>query len=108
MLRVGGVGTFPAVPVISVVVPAWLPDGTATAFLPAALESLLAQTLTDWEARPGTGHRPVLHVHGRSRVPTARPLAGGAARERVWARRFDFTFDAHADELLDLFRKAAG
>jgi hypothetical protein len=38
------------VPVVSVVVPAWLPDATATAFLPAALESLLAQTLTDWEA----------------------------------------------------------
>jgi len=28
-------------------------------------------------------------------------------RERVWAQRFDFTFDAHADELLDVFRKAA-
>jgi glycosyltransferase involved in cell wall biosynthesis len=38
------------VPVVSVVVPAWLPDATASAFLPAALESLLAQTLTDWEA----------------------------------------------------------
>jgi glycosyltransferase involved in cell wall biosynthesis len=38
------------VPVVSVVVPAWLPDTTATAFLPAALDALLAQTLTDWEA----------------------------------------------------------
>ena len=50
MLLAVGVGTLPAVPVVSVVVPAWLPDATATAFLPAALDSLLAQTLTDWEA----------------------------------------------------------
>jgi glycosyltransferase involved in cell wall biosynthesis len=50
MLLAVVVGSFRAVPVISVVVPAWLPDATATAFLPAALESLLAQTLTDWEA----------------------------------------------------------
>ena len=28
-------------------------------------------------------------------------------RERVWAQRLDFSFDAHADELLDVFRKAA-
>ena len=43
-------GSFRAVPVVSVIVPAWLPDATATAFLPAALESLLAQTLAGWEA----------------------------------------------------------
>jgi hypothetical protein len=29
----------------------------------------------------------------------------GELRERVWAQRGDFTFDAHADELLDVFRK---
>jgi len=28
-------------------------------------------------------------------------------RERVWAQRFDLSFDAHADKLLDVFRKAA-
>jgi hypothetical protein len=39
-----------APPVVSVVVPAWLPDVTAAAFLPAALDSLLAQTLSGWQA----------------------------------------------------------
>jgi hypothetical protein len=29
----------------------------------------------------------------------------GELRERVWAQRGEFTFDAHADELLDVFRK---
>jgi Glycosyl transferase family 2 len=41
----------PAVgPLVSVVVPVYLADATAAAFLPAALDSLLAQTLTAWEA----------------------------------------------------------
>ena len=37
-------------PLVSVVVPVHLADATAVAFLPAALDCLLAQTLTRWEA----------------------------------------------------------
>ncbi len=37
------------VPSVSVVVPVYL-DRPAAAFLPAAMDSLLAQELTDWEA----------------------------------------------------------
>jgi hypothetical protein len=37
-------------PLVSVVIPAYLADATAAAFLPAALDCLLAQTLTRWEA----------------------------------------------------------
>jgi hypothetical protein len=38
------------VPAVSVVVPAHLADASQAAFLPAALDALLAQTLQDWEA----------------------------------------------------------
>ena len=37
-------------PFVSVVVPAHLADSSQAAFVPAALDCLLAQTLTDWEA----------------------------------------------------------
>jgi Glycosyl transferase family 2 len=37
-------------PLVSVVVPVYLPDVSAAAFLPAALDSLLSQTLAAWEA----------------------------------------------------------
>ena len=37
-------------PLVSVVIPAHLAVATAAAFLPAALDCLLAQTLTRWEA----------------------------------------------------------
>ena len=44
------VPALPREPVVSVVVPAHLADASHAAFLPAALDCLLAQTLQDWEA----------------------------------------------------------
>ena len=78
-----------AAPRVSVLMPTY----RQAHFIRRALDSLLAQTLVDWEALI-VDDGSVLRDGGRL----------GAVRARAWHERRLFTFEHHAPGLIDFFR----
>ena len=99
-------------PLISVLMPTY---GQAT-FIPRAIRTLQAQTESRWElhviddASPDDTTAAVTPFLGDARIHyRRRPSNGGvgvALNEGLDASTAPFTFDAHVDGLLDLFRRA--
>jgi hypothetical protein len=116
----GGAGAAPSAPRASVLIPTW---GHA-AFIRRALDGLVRQTFRDWEARivlDGAVGSIVAAQSLAERLRTGiffesaadlgeqlrEEVRTASVRSRVVDGRDVFTFDAHADRLVEFFRRVS-